>query len=76
MVVVAPNEEALHEIITDVDFDVDFDYDNFTKESRPYLVCAIRRMWKGIPMSQAASYKDDHEMNEAIGSQEIGEEIK
>lgn len=65
----------LHEITTDVDFDVDFDYDNSTKESYPYLVYTIRRMWKGIPLSQASSYKDDNEMLEALESQEIGEEI-
>ena len=76
IVVVAPNEDALQEIIADVDFDVDFDYDSDSKESHPYLVYTIRRMWKGVPLSQAASYKDDNEMLEALELQKIGEEIK
>ena len=75
IVVVAPNEDALQEIITDVDFDVDFDYDSDSKESHPYLVYTIRRMWKGVPLSQAASFKDDNEMLAALESQKIGEEI-
>lgn len=70
--VVAPNEEALHEIITDEDFDVDFDYENSIKESRPYLIYTIRRRWKGVPLSQAASFKDDNEMQQALEYQEIG----
>lgn len=75
IVVVAPNEEALQDICADVDFDVDFDYDSDSKESHPYLFYTIRRMWKGVPLSQAASYKDDNEMLEALELQEIGEEI-
>lgn len=76
IVVVAPNEEALHEITTDVDVDVDFDYDNSIKVSRPYPIYTIRRMWKGVPLPQAASFNDDNEMQQALESQEIGEEIK
>lgn len=76
IVVVAPNEEALHEITMDVDVDVEFDYDNFTKESYPYSVYTVRRIWKGIPLSQAASFKDDNEMLQVIENQKIGEEIK
>ena len=76
VVVVAPNEEALLDLSADVDFDVDFDYDSDSKESHPYLVHTLRRIWKGIPLSQAASFKDDNEMHEALESQEIGEEIK
>lgn len=76
IVVVAPNEEALQDICADVDFDVDFDYDSDSKESHPYLFYTICRMWKGVPLSQAASYKDDNEMLEALELQEIGEEIK
>ena len=76
IIVVAPNEEALHEITMDVDVDVEFDYDNFTKESYPYPVYTVRRIWKGIPLSQAASFKDDNEMHQTIESQKIGEEIK
>lgn len=75
IVVVAPNEETLQDICADVDFDVDFDYDSDSKESYPYLFYTIRRMWKGVPLSQAASYKDDNEMLEALELQEIGEEI-
>ena len=58
-----------------MEFDVDFDYDSDSKESHPYLVHTLRRMWKGVPLSQAASFKDDNEMHEALESQEIGEEI-
>lgn len=75
VVVVAPNEEALLDLSADVEFDVDFDYDSDSKESHPYLVHTLRRIWKGIPLSQAASFKDDNEMHEALESQEIGEEI-
>lgn len=75
VVVVAPNEEALLDLSADVEFDVDFDYDSDSKESHPYLVHTLRRIWKGIPLSQAASFKDDNEMHEALETQEIGEEI-
>ena len=64
------------DVDVDVDVDVEFDYDNFTKESYPYPVYTVRRIWKGIPLSQAASFKDDNEMHQAIESQKIGEEIK
>lgn len=76
IIVVAPNEDALHEITMDVDMDVEFDYDNYSKEARPYPVYTIRRIWKGIPLSQAGSFKDDNEMRQALDNQKIGEEIK
>ena len=76
IIVVAPTQDELEQIIMDVDIDVEFDYDSYTKESYPYPVYTIRRMWKGVPLSQAASFKDDNELRQVIDSQEIGEEIK
>jgi len=76
IIVVAPTQDELDQIIMDVDVDVEFDYDSFTKESYPYPVYTIRRMWKGVPLSQAASFKDDNELRQVVDSQEIGEEMK
>lgn len=76
IIVVAPTQDELDQIIMDVDIDVEFDYDSYTKESYPYPVYTIRRMWKGVPLSQAASFKDDNELRQVVDSQEIGEEIK
>ena len=76
IVVITPSQDALESIALDVDVDVEFDYDNFTKESFPYPVYTIRRIWKGIPLSQASSFKDDNEMQQAIDLQQIGEKIK
>lgn len=75
IIVIAPTENSLHNIIMDVDVDVEFDYDNFTKEAFPYPVYTIRRKWKGIPLSQAASFHDDNELEQALAEQEIGEEL-
>lgn len=74
IIVIAPSPEELEKIAMDTDFDVVFDYDSCTKESYPYPVYTIRRMWKGIPLSQAASFKDDNEIKKMVDSQEIGEE--
>lgn len=76
IVVIAPNDEALHRITKDVDTDVDFNYESDIKKSIPYLTYTLCRKWKGIPLSQAASFKNDNEMQQAIDSQKIGEEIK
>ena len=76
IMVIAPDEMALHNIVMDEDIDMDFDYDHSTRTAFPYLVYTFRRIWKGIPLSQAATFKDDNEMQQALESQEIGEEIK
>lgn len=76
IIIIAPTQDELEKIIMDVDIDVAFDYDNCTKQSYPYPVYTIRRVWKGIPLSQAAAFKDDYEVQQMIDSQKIGEEIK
>lgn len=76
IIVIAPTEEELEKIVSDVDVDVRFDYDNSTKEAYPYPVYTIRRIWKGIPLSQAASFRDDNELQQVVDRQQIGEEIK
>ena len=76
IIVIAPTQEALDEITTDLDVDVEFAYDHSTKEAYPYPVYTIRRAWKGVPLSQAASYKDDNELQQIVADQKIGEEIK
>lgn len=76
VIVIAPNETNLREIIEDVDWDVEFDYDHSTKLAYPYISYTIRRKWKGVPLSQAASFKDDNELEQLLTEQHIGEELK
>lgn len=75
-IVIAPDEEHLNEIIQDVDIDVDFDYDHSTKQSFPLLRYTIRRKWRGVPLSQASSFKDDNRLEQVVSDQHIGEELK
>ena len=76
IIVIAPNETALNEIVNDIDVDVGFNYDHSTRQSYPYPVYTIKRMWKGIPLSKAATFKDDNEIEQAMDNQYIGEEKK
>ena len=76
IIVVAPTEEELSNIIEDIDVDVEFEYDHCTREAFPYQVCTIKRKWKGIPLSQAETFSDDNKIQDFLEIQKIGEEIK
>lgn len=76
IMVIAPTEEELSNIIEDIDVDIDFEYDHCTRKSFPYQVYTIKRKWKGIPLSQAETFSDDNKIQDFLEIQKIGEEIK
>ena len=75
IIVVAPTEEELVDVVSSLEIDVDFNYENENRVANPYLTCRKAREWIGISFDETIKYDNDNTIELITFLQDIGEEL-
>lgn len=75
IIVVAPTEEEIVDVVSSLGIDVDYNYEHENREANPYLICRKTREWVGISFNEIMQYDNDNTIELITMLQDIGEEL-
>ena len=75
IIVVAPTEDEIVDIVSSLEIDVDFNYEHENRMANPYLLCRKTREWIGISFNETIKYDNDNIIELITILQNIGEEL-
>ena len=75
IIVVAPTEDEIDDVVSSLEIDVDFNYEHENRMANPYLLCRKTREWIGISFNETTKYDNDNTIELITFLQDIGEEL-
>lgn len=75
IIVVAPTEDELSDIVSSLEINVDFNYEHEKRVAYPHLTYRKNREWKGISFDETIKYDNDNTVEIITYFQDIGEEL-
>ena len=75
IIVVAPTEDEIVDVVSSLEVDVDFNYEHENRMANPYLLFRKTREWIGISFNETIKYDNDKTIELITFLQDIGEDL-